>query len=127
MSSGLGYGFGVTVLLNVTGNGGTWVLASQRLLAFAVMVPVAMTARASMTPPSGTRLAAIVAGVFAGSASITCFLGLQFDPLATVVAMSLFPVFSVLVGVFAYNDQASARQIWGIAVAIVGTAAVVGG
>jgi drug/metabolite transporter (DMT)-like permease len=125
--SGLGYGFGVTVLLNVTANGGTWVLTSQRLLAFAVMVPVAMTARASITPPSGTRLAALVAGVFAGSASITCFLGLQFDPLATVVAMSLFPVFSVLVGVSVYNDHASARQAWGIAVAVIGTAAVVGG
>jgi drug/metabolite transporter (DMT)-like permease len=127
LSSGLGYGFGVTVLLNVTANGGTWVLTSQRLLAFAVMVPVAMTARASLRPPSGTRLTALVGGVCAGGASITCFLGLQFDPLATVVAMSLFPVFSVLVGVFAYNDQATTRQAWGIAMAVVGTAAVVGG
>jgi drug/metabolite transporter (DMT)-like permease len=127
LSSGLGYGFGVTVLLNVTTNGGTWVLASQRLLAFAVMVPVAMTARASLTAPPGTRLAGLVGGVFAGSASITCFLGLQFDPLATVVAMSLFPDFSVLVGVFAYSDQASARQAWGIAMTVVGTGAVVGG
>tara|TARA_Y100001949_G_scaffold176067_1_gene187740 strand:+ start:9913 stop:10740 length:828 start_codon:yes stop_codon:yes gene_type:complete len=127
LSSGLGYGFGVTVLLNVTASGGTWVLLSQRLFAFAVMVPVAMTARAALSPPSGTRMTALLGGVCAGSASITCFLGLQFDPLATVVAMSLFPVFSVLVGVFAYNDQASARQAWGIAMAVVGTAAVVGG
>ena len=127
LASGLGYGFGFGVLLNVTMVGGTWVLVSQRLLAFAIMIPVATAVGARMIPPRGTRLMAIAAGVSGGATSVAFLVGLQFDPLPTVVAMSLFPVFSILVGWLVFKDQVSIRQVWGIALAVIGTGVVVGG
>ena len=59
--------------------------------------------------------------------SIAFFVGIQFDQLPTVVAMSLFPVFSVLVGRLFFKDQVTIRQVCGIALAVMGTGVVVGG
>ena len=127
VASGLGYGLGFAALLNVTTIGGTWVLVSQRLIAFAIMIPVATVAKAVITPPKGARIAALTGGICAGATSIAFFVGIQFDQLPTVVAMSLFPVFSVLVGRLFFKDQVTIRQVCGIALAVMGTGVVVGG
>ena len=127
VASGLGYGLGFAALLNVTTIGGTWVLVSQRLIAFAIMIPVATVAKAVITPPRGARIAALTGGICAGATSIAFFVGIQFDQLPTVVAMSLFPVFSVLVGRLFFKDQVTIRQVCGIALAVMGTGVVVGG
>ena len=127
VASGLGYGLGFAALLNVTTIGGTWVLVSQRLIAFAIMIPVATAAKAVITPPRGARIAALTGGICAGATSIAFFVGIQFDQLPTVVAMSLFPVFSVLVGRLFFKDQVTIRQVCGIALAVMGTGVVVGG
>ncbi len=119
-----GYGFGLSVILEASEEGGSWPAVSQRVVAFLLIVGAATAGRTRPVPPVGLRTAAFVAGVLAGCSTIFYLLGIQADPTSTVVTASLFPAVSVVVGRVAFDDEASARQGVGLAVVIVGVIAV---
>ena len=91
------------------------------------MLPLAVLTKNRTVAPRGSRSVGIAAGICAGGASIAFFQGLRFDPLATVIGISLFPVFTVLVGRLQYNDAIERRQIIGSVLAVIGTVCVVAG
>jgi len=125
--SGLGYGFGQAVLLDVASTSGPIAIAGQRVIAFALMLPLAILTKNRTIAPRGCKGVAVAAGVCAGGASVAFFQGLRFDPIATVIGISLFPVFTVLVGRIRYDDSITKRQLFGIVLAIIGTVGVVAG
>lgn len=125
--SGIGYGVGQAVLLDIESAAGPIAIAGQRAAAYLVMVPIALAARAHTFPPRGTRAAGVLAGVCAGVASVALFQGLRFDPLATVTAVAIFPIFTVAVGNVVYRDEVTKWQAIGILFAVIGTIAVVAG
>ena len=125
--SGLGYGVGQAVLLDVASTSGPIAIAGQRVIAVALMLPLAVLTKNRTVAPRGSRTVGVAAGICAGGASIAFFQGLRFDPLATVIGISLFPVFTVLVGRLQYDDAIEKRQIVGIILAVIGTVCVVAG
>lgn len=122
--SGLAYGFGLSVAVEASDASGSWPAAAQRISAFLLMLVVARAMRLDPRPPSDLRPFAIVAGVFAGLSTVFFLLGLEVDPTAAVVAGSMFPAVTVVVGRFVYHDDVVPRQILGIGVVIVGVIGV---
>lgn len=127
LASGLGYGFGLTVIIEVSEASGAWPAVSQRMAAFAVLVVVAYVGNHAPIPPMGLRAPGIVAGVFAALSTITYLIGVQADASPAVVTASMFPAASVLFGRWFYSDPVSQRQIVGLAIALAGVAGVVAG
>ncbi len=124
---GLGYGFGLTVIINATADSGAWPAVSQRLIAFSLLVVVARVTATPVIPPVGVRVSAVVAGIFAGLTTIAYLIGVQADAAPAVVTASMFPAASVAVGRIVYRDPVSRLQASGIAVVLLGVAGVVGG
>ena len=127
VASGLGYGFGLTVIINATANSGAWPAVSQRLIAFSLLVVVARFTATPVIPPVGVRVSAVAAGIFAGLTTIAYLIGVQADAAPAVVTASMFPAASVAVGRIVYRDPVSRLQALGIAVVLLGVAGVVGG
>jgi len=127
VASGLGYGLGLTVLIEASPESGSWPAVSQRIVAFALLVLVARFHSVPTTPPAGVRSTALLAGVFAGATSIVYLLGIQANAPVAVVTFSMFPAFSVAIGRIFYSDPVSRIQTLGIAVVLAGVAGVVGG
>lgn len=123
--SGIGYGIGVGVLTDVTGDSGAWPAASQRLTAFAMLALVAVGRGVPVVPPRGSAISTVVAGVFTAAVTISVLIGVQFDAGATVVAVSMFPAVSVAIGRTFFGDPIRRSQAIGIAIVLVGTAGVV--
>ncbi len=125
LCSGVGYGIGQAVLLEVSLEAGPLAVSTQRFMAFMVLLPVVLGRRNQPFPPRGTRLAAALAGLCAGGASAALFQGLRFDPLSTITTVAVFPVFTVAVGRYFYADSITKRQGIGVLCALVGTIGVV--
>jgi drug/metabolite transporter (DMT)-like permease len=122
--SGLGYGFGLSVAIEASDASGSWPAVTQRVSAFAFVLAIALTVRVGPIPPRGLRVSGAVAGVFAGLSTVFFLLGLEVDPTSAVVAGSLFPAVTVVVGRFVYGDDVIGRQIVGIGVVIIGVIGV---
>ena len=124
--SGLGYGFGLSVAIEVTDASGAWPAVSQRVVAFALMTVVVL--RSKQTPSvAGVWSFGLAAGVFASLATIFYLLGVQRDATPAVVMASMFPAATVAVGRLIYGDSVSKQQIYGLGVVLIGVAAVVAG
>lgn len=125
--SGLGYGFGLSVIINVASESGSWPAVSQRVAAFAALVAVARLSKLAVLPPSGVRLSGLGAGIFAGLTTVFYLLGIAIDAPVAVVTGSMFPAASVAVGWLFFRDPVSRLQVVGIAVVLAGVAGVVSG
>lgn len=125
LASGLGYGFGLTVVIETSSASGSWPGFGQRVVAWALMMAVATVAKTSRYPPAGVRMAAVAAGLFVGLTSIFYIAGVQIDAQTTVVTASTFPAFSVLGGWLFYQDEVAPMQVGGIVAVLVGVAGVV--
>ena len=125
--SGLGYGFGLTILIEATPESGVWPAASQRIVAFAILITVARMTSVPTTPPPGVRTAAVMAGIITGMTTIVFLLGVQADAAQAVVTFSMFPAFSVAIGRLFFKDPVSRLQAVGLLVVLVGIAGVVSG
>lgn len=64
--SGLGYGFGLSVVIEATDASGAWPSVGQRIAAFALMVVIASRLQIDVRPPAGLRLVATAGGVSSG-------------------------------------------------------------
>lgn len=125
--SGLCYGFGLTVIIEVSDASGAWPVVTQRIAALAVVVAAATVVKVSVVPPRPLRRTAALSGVFAGLSSLAYLYGVRIDAPVAVVAGSTFPAFSVAVGWLAFGDEVSRLQLVGIAAVLGGVAAVVTG
>ena len=76
-------------------------------------------------PPAEVMGFALLTGVASAGATIFYIIGIWFDPPATVVGASMFPVMSVIVGRAFYQDSLNSRQGVGIIAAVAGVIAVV--
>lgn len=122
--SGLGYGFGLSVIIEASEGSGSWPAVAQRLAAFLLMIVIARVMRSEVVPPRGLRISALVAGVFAGASTIFYLIGVQADATSAVVAASLFPAVTVVVGRVFYRDVVVRLQAVGIAIVLVGVIGV---
>lgn len=125
--SGSSYGFGLSVLVEASDESGSWPAVSQRMSAAIALIVTGIVTSSGLWPVKGQRLNGALGGLFVGLTSAFYLIGLSIDAPPTLVTSSMFPVFSVLVGFFYFGDSVSRRQGIGIAVVIVGVAAVVGG
>lgn len=125
--SGLGYGCGLSVVIEASESSGSWPAVAQRVSALALMLAFARSSSVSVVPPIGLRTAALIAGVFAGGSTIFYLLGVQVNATSAVVTASLFPAVSVVVGRFVYDDDVAPRQVAGLGVVLAGVILVATG
>ena len=123
--SGMGYGIGTTLLINVTEDSGSWPIATQRTAAFVAIATFAIIRRRPIVPPLRFAGHASAAGVIAGLASLFLLLGLAISPAATSVTATVYPATSVAAGRAFFGDSVGRMQVIGLAVVIVGTIAIV--
>lgn len=123
--SGMGYGTGTTLLINVTDESGSWPIATQRGAAFVAIATFAVLRRRPILPPTRFAGHAGAAGVIAGVASLFLLLGLAISPAATSVTATVYPATSVAAGRAFFGDSVSRIQVMGLAVVIIGTIAIV--
>jgi drug/metabolite transporter (DMT)-like permease len=122
--SGLGFGVGLSVVIDASDEGGAWPAVGQRLAAVVLMLAVARATRTVVRVPRRLVATGVVSGVFAGLSTVFFLLGVEVEPTSTVVAGSVFPAFIVLVGRFVYGDEVLPRQVVGIGVVLVGVVLV---
>jgi drug/metabolite transporter (DMT)-like permease len=127
LAAGLGYGFGMAVLVETSSAGGSWPAVSQRGVALAMTLIVAHRVAAPLLPPSGVRFDALAAGIFAGLSSIFYLIGVQANAPAATVTGALFPAVSVAVGRMLFHDSVTRTQALGVTVVLLGVVAVVAG
>ena len=123
--SGIGYGVGLSVLVDLSQASGAWPGFGQRLSSVAAMAALVAFRRLPPLPPPGVMGWAVLTGVASAGATIFYIVGIWFDPPATVVGASMFPVMSVIVGRIAFGDSFNVRQAIGIVAAVIGVTAVV--
>lgn len=123
--SGCSYGFGISVLLEVSEEAGVWPAVSQRVVGVIALGAAALVSKSALWPPPGQRLNGVWAGVFAGLASAFALVGLIVDAPPAVVTQSMFPAVTVVFGFLYFGDGVARRQIAGIALALAGIAVVV--
>jgi len=123
--SGLSYGFGISVLVEVSDDAGVWPAVSQRVVAAIVLGIAAVVLKSNLMPPRGQRVNGLAAGVFGGLSSVFALIGLAIDAPPTVLTTSMFPVVSVIIGFLYFGDSVARRQVIGIALVLGGVAGVV--
>jgi len=122
--SGCGYGFGLSIVLDASDASGSWPAFGQRITAFALIAVACRSAKLDLVPPIGFRTAAIIAGIITGLSTVFYLFGLEVDATGTVIAASVFPAISVLVGRVWYGDALTPRQVGGVAIVVAGVAAL---
>jgi drug/metabolite transporter (DMT)-like permease len=123
--SGLGYGFGLAIVIETTAASGAWPAVAQRLAAFALMILLAIRTPPDRRQLGALRRAGIASGVFAGLSTIWYLLGVQADATPAVVTASMFPAASVIIGRFVFDDHVSRHQVLGLVLVLAGVAGVV--
>ena len=122
--SGLGYGFGLSIIIDATEASGAWPAVAQRVGALAFVLAVALRTKGGL-PMLGVRLAGVAAGVFAALSTVWYLLGVQADPTPAVVTASMFPAVTVVIGRFVFGDVVTRVQAFGVVVVLVGVVGVV--
>ena len=125
--SGLCYGIGLSVLVDVGSASGVWPVVTQRGSAAMILAAIALINRAEVLPPEGFRTLGAAAGCLAGISSILFLLGLQVDGPSAVVGRSMFPIFSIGVGHWFFAESVGRREMVGVVVALAGIAGAISG
>ncbi len=123
--SGLGYGVGLSIVIEASEASGAWPAVAQRATALLLMLAVALRSTGGVPSLAGMRLTVIVAGAFAAMSTVFYLLGVQADTTPAVVTASMFPAVTVAVGRGFYGDAVSRSQLLGLVVVLMGVAAVV--
>lgn len=122
--SGLGYGFGLSIIIDASDDGGAWPAVTQRVGALALVATMAFVTKGGL-PLFGVRLTGVLAGVFAALSTVCYLLGLAADETPAVVTASMFPAVTVLIGRFVYHDAVTRLQVVGLVVVLIGVTGVV--
>ncbi len=124
--SGLFYGFGMCMAIEVSDASGSWPAVSQRVSAALALLLAAFATQARLVPPLGARADAVFAGVLLAAMSVFVLLGFAADATQAVVTSSMFPAVSVIVGVAFFGESFDRRQGAGLVLVLIGVATVVG-
>ena len=124
LASGLGYGFGLSVVIDASDESGAWPAVAQRAAAFSLMALFVVRSHGRI-PIVGVRALGVAAGVAAAGSTIFYLLGVQADATPAVVTASMFPAVTVTVGALMFGDRVTRWQVVGVGVVLVGVAAVV--
>jgi len=124
LASGLGYGFGLSIVIDATEAGGAWPAVGQRAAAMLLMSLVVVRSQGRV-PLVGVRMLGIAAGVLAALSTVFYLLGVQADATPAVVTASMFPAVTVAVGRVVFHDSVSRMQVLGLGIVLVGVTAVV--
>jgi len=124
LASGMGYGFGLSVVIEVSEGSGAWPAFGQRAAAMVLMVLVVFRAHGRV-PVTGVRVLGIAAGTAAALSTVFYLIGVQADATPAVVTASMFPAVTVGVGSLVFGDSVSRTQVLGLGVVLVGVTAVV--
>ena len=127
LTSGLGYGCGMAVLIDTSSASGPWPAMTQRSVAFLLTLLLAVGSRSRPFPPKGDRRPPLLSGAFGGLASTLYVLGVQADALPAAVTGAMFPAVSVALGRIVFGDVVRPAQLLGLGFVLVGVAGVVGG
>lgn len=122
--SGLGYGFGLSAVIETSSASGAWPAVSQRAVAFTLMAVLVVRSH-GVVPIVGVRAFGIAAGVFAAASTVFYLIGVQADATPAVVTASMFPAATVTIGALVFGDRVGRVQVIGVGVVLVGVAAVV--
>lgn len=122
--AGLGYGVGLSVVIEASDASGAWPGVGQRVSGFLMLLFVARRVSAALVPNADLRPWLVAAGVFAALSTIFYLIGLEADAPSTVITASLFPAMSVIVGRVAYQDDVAPHQIAGLGVVLLGVLGV---
>ena len=122
--SGLGYGFGLSVVIEASEASGVWPAVAQRLGALGLMLVIVWRTNGGVQT-LGVRLMGIIAGAFAALSTIWYLLGVQADTTPAVVTASMFPAVTVVIGRFVFGDEVGRRQLVGLVIVLLGVTAVV--
>ncbi len=123
--SGLGYGFGLSIVVDVSDASGAWPAVGQRVISFLFLSAIAIRLGQAIRTPSGQRGNVALAGAFAGLSTVFYLLGIEADAPTAVVTASMFPAASVAIGYLSYRDPVSRLQLVGIAIVLLGVVGVV--
>lgn len=123
--SGLGYGIGLSVVIEVSEASGAWPALSQRAAATVLMVTVAVRSTGSIPSLGGVYAVVLLAGTFAALSTVFYLVGVQADTTPAVVMASMFPAVTVAVGRAFFGDTVTRSQLFGLLVVLVGVSVVV--
>lgn len=118
--AGLGFGFGLSITIDATGESGVWPAVGQRASAFVVLAVAAVVARTTLRVSSSEAGSGVGSGIFAGLSTVFFLLGLDADATTAVITASVFPAITVVVGRVVFGDSVRPRQVMGLAVVVVG-------
>jgi len=124
VASGLGYGFGLSVVIEAFEASGAWPAVGQRAAAMLLMVFVVFRSQGRVHM-IGVRMLGVAAGTVAALSTVFYLLGVQADPTPAVITASMFPAVTVAVGRIVFGDAVSRLQLLGLGVVLVGVTAVV--
>ncbi len=118
--SGLGYGIGLSVVIDASDAGGAWPAVGQRASGFLILLMLASRASVRLVPNAALRPWLLASGLFAALSTIFYLVGLEIDAPSTVITASLFPAMSVIVGKAIYHDHVAGHQVAGLGVVLIG-------
>ncbi len=122
--AGLSYAVGGIGFVEASNGSGWWPAVSQRMTAAILMFVVAFGYKVSPVPPRSQLGNAVLLGVVVAVTSTLYLASLSLNPSIGVIAVSIFPAFSVLIGRTFFADPVRPSQVLGIALVIAGVAAV---
>lgn len=122
--SGLAYAFAAISFIEAADTEGWWPPVGQRVSGLLVLLPVATIMRRRRFPPPGQRINGMMSGVLTAIVSVLYLASLARNPAVGSVALSTFPVFSVLIGRVFFDDALQRSQILGIGFVVGGMAAL---
>ncbi len=122
--SGLAYAWAAISFIEAADAEGWWPPVGQRVTGLLVLVPVAMVMGRRTFPPAGQRINGMLAGLLTAGVSVLYLAALGIDAAVGSVALSTFPVFSVVIGRVFFADALQRTQMVGIALVVGGMAAL---
>ncbi len=122
--SGLSYAFAAISFIEAADVEGWWPPVGQRMSGLLVLLPVATVMGRRRFPPPGQRLNGMMAGFLTAIVSVLYLASLTRNAAIGSVALSTFPVFSVLIGRVFFADALQRSQVVGIALVVGGMAAL---
>lgn len=120
--SGLAYAFAAISFIEAADTDGWWPPFGQRLGGLLVLLMAAPFLGGRPLPPPGQRINGLLAGLLTALVSISYLAALTFNAAVGSVALSTFPVFSVLIGRVFFADALQRAQVVGIALVVGGMA-----
>lgn len=120
--SGLSYASAAISFIEAANVEGWWPPVGQRLIGLLVLLPVATIMGRRHFPPPGQRVNGMMAGLLTAVVSVLYLASLNRNAAVGAVALSTFPVFSVLIGRVFFADALQESQAVGIALVVGGMA-----